>query len=64
PQSLFKKAIRGVSVGVYGRNLAILHKNVPNIDPEAGLSSGNVQGFEGGQLPTARIFGVNLNVRF
>lgn len=64
PQSLFKKAIRGISVGVYGRNLAILHKNVPNIDPEAGLSSGNVQGFEGGQLPTARIFGINLNFRF
>ena len=64
PSSLFKKGIRGVSVGIYGRNLAILHKNAPNIDPESGLSTSNVQGFEGGQLPTARTFGINLNVRF
>ena len=49
-----------VSVGVYGRNLAILHKNVPHIDPEVATSASNIQGFEGGQLPTERTVGVNL----
>jgi len=49
-----------VSVGVFGRNLAILHKNVPHIDPEVATSVSNIQGFEGGQLPAERTIGVNL----
>lgn len=49
-----------VSVGVFGRNLAILHKNVPHIDPEVATSASNVQGFEGGQLPAERTIGVNI----
>ena len=49
-----------VSIGLYGRNLAILHKNVPHIDPEVATSASNIQGFEGGQLPTERTLGVNL----
>jgi len=49
-----------ISIGIYGRNLAILHKNVPHIDPEVATSSSNVQGFEGGQLPAERTIGFNL----
>ena len=49
-----------VSIGVFGRNLAILHKNAPNIDPEVATSASNVQGFEGGQLPAERTIGVNV----
>ena len=49
-----------ISVGIYGRNLAILHKNVPHIDPEVATSSSNIQGFEGGQLPAERTIGFNL----
>ena len=49
-----------VSIGVFGRNLAILHKNVPHVDPEVATSASNVQGFEGGQLPAERTIGVNL----
>ena len=49
-----------VSIGVFGRNLAILHKNVPHIDPEVATSASNVQGFEGGQLPAERTIGVNI----
>jgi len=65
PSRLFEKtAVQGLSISLVGRNLAILHKNVPNIDPEGGLSSSNVQGIEGGQLPTTRTYGVSLNVRF
>jgi hypothetical protein len=49
-----------VSVGVFGRNLAILSSNVPHIDPEVATSASNIQGFEGGQLPAERTIGVNL----
>ncbi len=49
-----------VSLGVFGRNLAILHKNVPHIDPEVATSASNIQGFEGGQLPAERTIGVNI----
>ncbi len=49
-----------ISIGIYGRNLAILSKNAPNIDPEVATSSSNVQGFEGGQLPAERTIGFNL----
>ncbi|MCH1576702.1 MAG: SusC/RagA family TonB-linked outer membrane protein [Flavobacteriales bacterium] len=49
-----------VSIGVFGRNLAILHKNVPHIDPEVATSASNIQGFEGGQLPAERTIGVNV----
>ena len=49
-----------VSLGVYGRNLAILSSNAPHIDPEVATSASNIQGFEGGQLPAERTIGVNL----
>ena len=49
-----------ISIGIYGRNLAILSKNAPNIDPEVATSASNIQGFEGGQLPAERTIGFNL----
>ena len=61
---LAKTRFRDLSLSLVGRNLAILAKNIPNVDPEAALSSGNIQGFEGGQLPTERSIGINLNVKF
>jgi len=51
-----------VSIGVYGRNLALLHSNAPNIDPEVTTSASNIQGFEGGQLPAERTIGINLKL--
>ena len=56
--------IAGATVGLYGRNLWIIHKNLPNADPEDGLSSGNIQGYQTGSYPTARTMGVNLSVKF
>jgi hypothetical protein len=56
--------IQGATIGIYGRNLWIIHKNLPDADPEDGLGSGNIQGYQVGSYPTARIFGVNLNVKF
>ncbi|MCF8247361.1 MAG: SusC/RagA family TonB-linked outer membrane protein [Saprospiraceae bacterium] len=66
PKSMFagSNVIKGATIGVYGRNLWIIHKNLPNADPEDGMSAGNVQGYQSGSYPTARVFGVNLNVKF
>lgn len=66
PKSLFNGSnfIRSASIGIYGRNLWIIHKNMPDADPEDGMSSGNVQGYQVGSYPTTRTVGVNLNVKF
>jgi TonB-linked SusC/RagA family outer membrane protein len=65
PSKLFDKTpIKGVSFGLIGRNLAILKKNVPNIDPESASSTSNTQGIEGGVKPTERSIGFNVSVKF
>ncbi len=57
--------LQGVNVALIGRNLAILYKKVPHIDPETAFDSSNgFQGMEFGQLPSARSFGFSLNVKF
>ncbi|MDW7694295.1 SusC/RagA family TonB-linked outer membrane protein [Flammeovirgaceae bacterium SG7u.111] len=64
PSSLTSKTpFKGVTVSFVGRNLAILSKNAPNIDPESAYGSGNIQGFENGQHPTSRSMGFNLNFK-
>lgn len=68
--SLPKKWLNGTfiqdfRVSLVGRNLAILYKKVPHIDPETGFSSANgEQGQEFGQLPSARTYGFNINIKF
>lgn len=65
PQKWFEnKAIKGATFSIFGRNLWIIHKNLPDADPEDGASSGNIQGFQVGSYPTYRMYGFNLNVRF
>lgn len=54
---------RGVTLSAVGRNLALLYRNIPHVDPEAALSSGNIQGIEGAQLPSVRSVGFNLTFR-
>ena len=58
-------SIYNASFSFVGRNLAILHKNAPHIDPETSFSSENgQQGLEFGQLPSVRSLGFNINVTF
>ncbi len=66
PSSLFEKGkvFKGVEVGVYGRNLWIIHKNMPYSDPEENLSAGNIQGYQSGAYPTTRNIGINLKLQF
>lgn len=56
--------IQGLTLGVSGSNLWIIHKNLPYADPEAGLSSGNIQGYQSGVMPTSRNYSFNLKVNF
>jgi len=57
--------IKGVDFSVIGRNLWILHKNLPYADPEEIISSGNAAlGYMGGAYPTARTFAFNVKLRF
>ncbi|WP_233900785.1 SusC/RagA family TonB-linked outer membrane protein [Tenacibaculum piscium] len=56
--------LTGGSISFSGSNLWIIHKNLPHADPESGLSSGNLQGYSTGSLPTTRNFGFNLKLKF
>ncbi|BEH00367.1 SusC/RagA family TonB-linked outer membrane protein [Bacteroides sedimenti] len=57
--------IKSVRVSAYGRNLAVWGPDVKHFDPEMAItSSGNVQGVEGGALPSVANFGMNLSLKF
>lgn len=57
--------IQSLKFSVVGRNLAILYKKAPHIDPETGFSSANgEQGQEFGQYPSSRNIGFNINLKF
>ena len=69
--SLPKKALekmtylKGVEFSLTGKNLWIIHKNLPYSDPEQGIASGNgSQGFQSGAYPVFRTFGANIRLRF
>jgi TonB-linked SusC/RagA family outer membrane protein len=57
-------AFKGIDLSLIGRNLWIIHKNLPYADPEEGFSSGNLQGFQTGAYPTARTFAFNVRLNF
>jgi hypothetical protein len=61
---LDKADINSVRVGLVGSNLWIIHKNLPFADPETGVSSGNLQGFQNGAYPTTRQMGINVQIQF
>ena len=54
----------GLQFSVSGSNLWIIDKNLPYADPEAGLSSGNLQGYVTGSLPTTQDYGFNIKAQF
>lgn len=58
------KVIKGAELSIIGRNLWIIHKNLPYSDPEENLSSGNIQGYQSGAYPTTRSIGANLKLKF
>lgn len=61
---LQKGRLKALQIAIVGRNLWLIHKNIPHIDPDNGRSSGNVQGLESGQIPSTRTLGINMTARF
>ncbi|WP_419212037.1 SusC/RagA family TonB-linked outer membrane protein [Maribacter sp. X9] len=59
------KFIKGLTLAASCRNVAILYKDIPGLDPEAIQSSGDFRaGYENSALPTTRNFNFSLNVKF
>jgi TonB-linked SusC/RagA family outer membrane protein len=58
--------IKGLTIGVEGRNLALLYSKVPHIDPEATLFGSGADGFgiERASVPSTRSIGFNIRLRF
>ncbi|MEQ9437587.1 MAG: SusC/RagA family TonB-linked outer membrane protein [Cyclobacteriaceae bacterium] len=63
-QMLEKTPFQTLSLSFVARNLAILYKNVDNIDPESSYQSGNGQGLDYFGMPKTRSYGFNLKVSF
>jgi hypothetical protein len=57
--------IKGIELGLEGRNLWIIKSYVPNIDPEVNLFGAQSlgEGAEYYNVPSARSFGINLRVK-
>jgi TonB-linked SusC/RagA family outer membrane protein len=65
PSSLTHRVgLQSATVSLVGRNLWIIHKDAPHIDPETALSTSNAQGLEDLQLPTTRSYGFNITLNF
>ncbi|MFL5774189.1 MAG: SusC/RagA family TonB-linked outer membrane protein [Flavisolibacter sp.] len=66
PQSIVNnmKVFKGIELSLIGRNLWIIHKNLPYSDPEENITSGNIQGYQTGAFPTTRAIGMNLKLKF
>jgi TonB-linked SusC/RagA family outer membrane protein len=66
PNALFggSQFIKGAKLSVVGRNLWIISKNLPYADPEDGITSGNISGFQSGVYPSVREIGGSLNFSF
>ncbi|MEQ8552581.1 MAG: SusC/RagA family TonB-linked outer membrane protein [Cyclobacteriaceae bacterium] len=57
--------VQGLTLTGACRNVAILHKALPGLDPEAIQSSGDFRaGYESSALPTTRNYSFSLNVKF
>lgn len=61
---LQKRFIKELTVSIVGRNLAVLMKHTPNIDPESSLNNTNGQGLELSGYPAVRSLGFNVGFKF
>ncbi|MEN8251351.1 MAG: SusC/RagA family TonB-linked outer membrane protein, partial [Bacteroidota bacterium] len=65
PKSIVSKAkLEGASVSIIARNVALLKDHTDGFDPEVVNTISNVQGYEGGSLPSTRSIGFNINLKF
>ena len=66
PEKFLRNAfIKEAKISLVGRNLWIIHKNLPYADPESMVGSGiSSYGWSIGSLPTAREIGLNVTFKF
>ena len=58
-------SIKGIDLSLSGRNLWIIHKDLPYADPEQGQAQGNYSiGFQNGAYPTMRTLNFIVKVKF
>jgi TonB-linked SusC/RagA family outer membrane protein len=58
-------ALQGIDLSLAGRNLWIIHKDLPYADPEQGQAAGNASvGFQNGAYPTVRNVSFIVKVKF
>lgn len=63
--ALSNSFLQGASISLIGRNLFFLSKDIPHVDPEASLGTGNNgMGILSNNLPTLRSIGFNLSLKF
>ncbi len=62
----FKKAIKGLELGLEGRNLWLIQSHVPHVDPEMSyFGAGSVgDGVEFNSFPSTASYGLNLKIKF
>jgi len=63
-ETIKKTPFTSASISIIGRNLWIINKSTPYSDPEAGLSSGNIQGYQSGAYPSIREVGASVKLQF
>ena len=57
--------LQGIDLSLSGRNLWIIHKDLPYADPEQGQAAGNASiGFQNGAYPSVRTANFIVKVRF
>jgi len=65
PNKWLGEKLSSVTLSAFGRNLLVWGLDNENFDPEVATSgSGNIQGSEGGSLPSTRTFGMNVQLKF
>jgi hypothetical protein len=57
--------LKDLNLSLVGRNLWLIHSNMPNVDPENGMSAGNTSvGGDSTPIPSARTIGFDLKLNF
>jgi TonB-linked SusC/RagA family outer membrane protein len=60
-----KVGIKDLNLSFVGRNLWIISKNIPDVDPEVSQSAGNTSvGAETNAIPSTRSYGFNIKISF
>lgn len=61
----YTKGFGSININAFARNLFVWGLDNENFDPEVATSgSGNIQGSEGGSLPSTRSYGMNVQFKF